>query len=82
VLIDVESGHSLGNCLSEAISSILESESALYGLWVSDVREEVTFNHDFSATLVGAALGLKSKKLWLGVVAEEEASVDKVNAIE
>lgn len=59
-----------------------QSKSALDELRISDIAEALTLDENFGATLHLAESGRDAQKNWLDIVAEEEASIDPVDAVE
>ena len=82
MLIDVEGWHGLRDSLTEAIDASLEAESALDSARLCDVREEVSFEHDLGTSLVWSTSWGQTSELWLRIVAESEACVHEVHAVE
>ena len=82
LLVHVESWHSLIHGLSPAICAIFEGEATFDYARVSDVRETVAVEHDLGTTLVDARSRTQAVDLGRIVIAEEEARINPVNAIE
>lgn len=82
MLIDVEGWHGLWNRLTEAVDASLEAESALDSARLRDIREEVSFEHDLSASLVWSTRWGQPSEFWLRIIAKSEACVHKIHAVE
>ena len=80
--VHVKGRHSLRDGGSVTSCSILECVAAFDGAWVSDVREEISLDHDFGTSLVRTRGRGQALQDWLRVVAEKEARVDEVDTIE
>ena len=81
VLIDIESRHGLRDRLTISIDTSFEAESTLYRARLRDIREKISFEHDFSASLVRSTSRAQSNELWLRVIAESKTCVDEVHTV-